>query len=178
MSNSGGKKDARNAKNEREEMKRLISVVSIDGNQHHYINLTNLKIVEELWVKGHSVEKKYEPGTIKSYLLTLGHFFDFLIRAKVTPDLPNTLPVNHSKLETLQAVRDEVAKWRSSLRVEEEQRQFDVMVRDGDEMLTKEDFIAIMKNSTRTFGEQFRKFRRSIRPILKLTSLIVTLLQI
>jgi len=106
-SNSGGKKDPKNAGNERAQLRRMMAVICKD-NTPHYLQFANLKIVEELWVKGLCREKKYEPGTI--------------------------------------VARNEVGKWRSSLRAEEDQRQYEVMIEDGDNMLTRADFCSVLES--------------------------------
>ena len=146
-SNSGGKKDPKNAGNEKAQMRRMMSVIC-KGNIPHYLSFVNLKLVEDVWIKGHCLEKKYEPGTIKSYLLSLGQFYDFLMRSNVCPSLPNTVPVNHLSTDQLKVAQNEVSKWRSSLRVEEDHRQYQVMVEDGDNILTREDFSSVLESSS------------------------------
>ena len=112
----------------------MVGVVSL-GDIPHYRMLFDLPTLENRWVREHAVQRKYEPGTIRSYLLSLGHFMDFLIRSKVTPNVGNVLPVTQLDLETIKVCRDEDSKWRQALRQEEEERQFAVMMEDGDNII-------------------------------------------
>ena len=144
-SNSGGRKDTKSVNNEVGQLRRMVEVV-MPGENPHYLGVCDLKEVERLWIKEHAPKKGYEPGTIRSYLLTLGHFFDFLIRSKVTPNVPNTVPVTKATTQHMQVCRDEVAKWRHALRPEEEVRQFEVMMDDGDNMISQEEFCSIVNS--------------------------------
>lgn len=144
-SHSGGRKDAKNARNEKSQIRRMAEVIAA-GEIPNYSMFFDLPSVERRWVREHAKKKKYEPGTIRSYLLTLGHFMDFLIRSKVTPDVSNVLPVGDLSVERMNVCRDDVCKWRQSLKPEEEERKFAVMVEAGDNIIQKSEFWAVLES--------------------------------
>ena len=82
---SGGGKSSKNARDEMNQLRRMVTVISFPEDSLKLSALHNLQNIQEDWMMVHA--KKYEPGTVRSYLLTLNHYYDFLYRSKVTPKL-------------------------------------------------------------------------------------------
>ena len=90
-SRSGGNKDFKSANNEMAQVRRIMEVIS--PIEQDYTKLFDLHELQNVWFP-HAKVKKFEPGTKRSYLLSLGHFMDFMIRSKLTPNVCNVLPVD------------------------------------------------------------------------------------
>lgn len=95
--------------NERDQIRRMAEVLS-GGERPSYHPFFDLPNIENIWIKQHAKDKKYDPGTIPSYLLTVGHFMEFLISSRVTPEVSNTIPVPDLTIERMNVCRDEVGK--------------------------------------------------------------------
>ena len=86
---SGGKKDPQAALNEMHQIRRMVEVILPESLMLHdltvlcYTSLLNLKLLQEKWFP-YAEQKGYEPGTQRSYLLSLSHFINFLLRSKLT----------------------------------------------------------------------------------------------
>ena len=143
-SRSGGNKDFKSANNEMAQVRRIIEVVS--PIEQDYTKLFDLHELKNVWFP-HAKVKKFEPGTKRSYFLSLGHFMDFMIRSKLTPNVCNVLPVDRLSADVMNVCSNEISKWRKSLRVEEDARQFEVMTDDYENSIPIEDFQAVLSSS-------------------------------
>ena len=141
-SRSGGNKDSKSAGNEMAQVRRMMEVLSPNGDPC-YFKFFDLQRLQTLWFP-HAQNMMYEPGTKRSYLLSLSHFMDFLIRSKLTPNVAYVVPVPYLEAEVMHVCRNEISKWRQSLRVEEDERQFEILVQDSEKMIPKEYFKAIL----------------------------------
>ncbi|XP_065640119.1 uncharacterized protein LOC136072738 isoform X2 [Hydra vulgaris] len=143
-SRSGGNKDLKSASNEMGQVRRIMEVLPSDDPC--YDKFFDLERLQTLWFP-HAQRMMYEPGTKRSYLLSLSHFIDFLIRSKLTPNVPYVVPVTKVEADVMLVCQNEISKWRQSLRAEEEERQFDVLIQDGEKMIPKEYFKAILDSN-------------------------------
>ena len=131
-----------------------------------YKNLLNLEKVHKQYLDKKSKDKKHRPGTVKSYLLSLTHFIDFLSRSIVHPKAPHVVNVAPElTIEHLHILNTEVSKWRESLKGEIRQREMEVMCEDGDKVITREEFQNALKSDyciavrkyMRKIGENFKE---------------------
>ncbi|XP_065677018.1 uncharacterized protein LOC105850705 isoform X3 [Hydra vulgaris] len=147
---SGGKKDPQAALNEMHQIRRIVEVISPNSLMLHnltticYTSLLHLKLLQEKWFP-YAKQKGYEPGTQRSYLLSLSHFINFLLRSKLTPTVPNVVPCILTA-DVLNVCQKEISNWRTSLRGEEALREYDVMMEDAENIIPKESFQAIIKS--------------------------------
>nr|XP_047128153.1 uncharacterized protein LOC124808958 [Hydra vulgaris] len=120
---SGGKKDPQAALNEMHQIRRIVEVISPNSLMLHnltticYTSLLDLKLLQEKWFP-YAKQKGYEPGTQRSYLLSLSHFINFLLRSKLTPTVPNVVPCILTA-DVLNVCQKENSNWKTSLRGEE-----------------------------------------------------------
>jgi len=120
-----------------------------------YRSVLDLKLVQDEYVSKYSKEKKHTPGTIKSYLLSLTHFMNFLKRSIERPDADNIVIVidtDKFPTEKLLVLESEVSKWRESLRGETNQRQIEKMYEDGEGVLSIDDFRRALKSEQNSEG--------------------------
>ena len=145
MSPSGSKKDYKSSSNVMNQIRRLIEVISPDHLD--YMSIFDLCKLDQVWLP-HTKSKGYEPGTVRSYLIAVGSFMDFIIRSKVTPYADNivNLKNNHLDIERMRVVRDEVAKWRQALRGEEDDRKTELLIECFENTITKEDFQTVIRS--------------------------------
>jgi hypothetical protein len=68
------------------------------------------------------VEQKHQHGTIRSHLMTLGHFYDFLILT--TPDL------NDDPVKRISSSKETAKRWAASYRRDANQRSLEKMDED------------------------------------------------
>ena len=76
QSPDGGKRDKKTAKQHRTQLATIIKVIDETCDIH---SLLNIKLVRNIFLNEYVQFKKYEAGTIKSYLMSLRHFVSFLL---------------------------------------------------------------------------------------------------
>ena len=144
---SGGMKDPKASINEMNQVRRMMEVLCPDPKEASYHLFFDLKNFEEAWLK-HAHKKGYEPGTKRSYLLSLTHFMDFIMRSKLTPMLANVLPIDESiSPELVSLCQKEISKWRKALKPEEADREYAIMVKDTEDVIPKELFVQVQISS-------------------------------
>ena len=72
---------------------------------------------------------------------------DFIILLKLTPNACNVLPEDRFGVDVMNVCFNETSKWRKSLRVEEDTRQFEVMADDYENSIPIEDFETVFSSS-------------------------------
>jgi hypothetical protein len=72
----GGKRDEKTVKQHGAQLFGMLKAVD---DQQDLNSLLDVKLVRHVFLKSHAKAKNYEAGTIKSYLMSLRHFYSFLI---------------------------------------------------------------------------------------------------
>ena len=143
---SGGMKDGKAAINEMNQVRRMMEILCSDPLQASYNLFFDLKSFQEVWFEW-SKKKGFEPGTKRSYLLSLSHFMDFILKSKLTPMVANVLPIDESiSAELISLCQKEILKWRSSLKPEEKDREYAVMIKDAEDVIPKEVFFEVQNS--------------------------------
>ena len=139
-------KDGKVAINEMNQVRRRMEILCSNPFQATYHLFFDLKRFQEArfeWTK----KKGFEPGTKRSYLLTLSHFMDFIFRSKLTPMVANVLPIDESiSAELICLCQKEISKWRSSLKSEEVDREYAIMIKDAEDVIPKEVFFEVQNS--------------------------------
>ena len=79
LSPDRGRRDAKAAEQHSDQLLRMLKAID---DQEDRQSLLDLPPVRNVFLKSHVVTKNYEVGTIKSYLMSLRHFFWFLLSDK------------------------------------------------------------------------------------------------
>ena len=121
-----------------------IMLKAID-NSENLKSLFDLKLIGQVFLNGHVKEKKYEAGTIKSYLMSLGHFYSFVLS-----DKPDSININ---LLDVSSYREKVKMWSASYKREPSTQKWQKLEEDMLNRLTPSKF------------GNWRKARRQERPL-------------
>lgn len=144
---SGGLKEGKAAINEMNQIRRMMEMLCPDPQQASYHLFFDLKKFQEVWFE-HAKNKGYESGTKRSYLLSLTHFMDFILRSKLTPMLANVLPIDSFiSAELICLCQKEISKWRSALKPEEADREYAIMIKDTEDVIPKDVFFQVQNSS-------------------------------
>ena len=125
LSPDGGKRDAKTAKQHSSQVFGMLKAIDDEEDMH---SLLDLALVRNVFLKSHVVTKKYEVGTIKSYLMSLRHFFSFLLS-----DKPDEVDFD---AHDIKAAREKVQLWSTSYRKESSVRKWQKLEEDFQNRLT------------------------------------------
>ena len=106
----------------------LYSMLKVIDEEEDMKSLLDVKLVHQVFLKTHVENKKYEAGTIKSYLMSLRHFYTFLIS-----DRPKNFKFN---VEEVNAVREKVKMWSTSYKRESSEWKWQKLEEDMMNRLT------------------------------------------
>jgi site-specific recombinase XerD len=101
-------------------------------------SLLDVKLVRNIFLKSYVENKKYEAGTIKSYLMSLHHFCSFLIS-----DRPDGIQFNN---DDVNATREKVKLWSVSYKREANTRKWQKLEEDTINRLTPENIRKFEKS--------------------------------
>jgi hypothetical protein len=99
----GGKRDNKTVNQHSAQLVNMLNAIYDTGEIE---SLLDIGLVRSAFLKTHVEAKKYEPGTIKSYLMSLRHFFSFLLTEN--PDEVNF------NVEEVTSSREKVRLWSTS----------------------------------------------------------------
>ena len=126
MSPDGGLKAAKDA---RQNSRQVGTVLKFVGS---LTNLFNKNSLWNDWIQQFS--ENHRPGTIKSYLISLRHFYTFLISEKVKVNVENS---DHNSLVRL---KEKLAFWMKSYSKKCEERHWEKEMEDLKKLLTADDY--------------------------------------
>ena len=143
----GGKRDSKTSKQHSSQMVGLLN--AIDDTCDIY-SLLDLNLVSSMFLQSHVKKKNYEAGTIKSYLMSLRHFYTFLLSEK-----PSDLQFN---VDDVRAAREKVSLWSTSYKRETCTRRWVKLAEDQSKLLNPSDIKAFenseaAREAIKTIGE-------------------------
>ncbi len=121
----GGKRDKKTVKQHSSQLWKILMVIDDSGD---ISSLLDINLVRHLFLTKHVEEKKYKAGTIKSYLMSLRHYFSFLLS-----DRPAEVEFC---TEDIRAVRDKISMWSTSYKKESCNRRWQKLEEDAKKRLT------------------------------------------
>ena len=130
----GSKKDEKTVMQHGSQL--FIMLKAIDDSQNLH-SLFDLKLIRQQFLNGFVEEKKYEAGTIKSYLMSLRHFYSFLLSEK-----PNAIKFNWLDVSS---VREKVKMWSASYKRESSTRKWQKLEEDMINRLTPSNIRTLEK---------------------------------
>ena len=125
QSADGGKLDQ---KTSRQHTKQVFKLLDVIDKKHELLSLFNDRLINDSFLEGNA-SKAYTPKTTQSYLMSLRHFYSF--------SLTGDVDVSISK-EKIISLKDKVARWSSSYRVESSKRHWEKMTQDFEALITPE----------------------------------------
>ena len=124
----GGKRDSKTSKQHSTQMVGLLN--AIDETCDIY-SLLDLNLVSSVFLESYVKKKNYEAGMIKSYLMSLLHFYTFLLS-----DKPSNLCFN---VDDVRAAREKVRLWSTSYKRETCTRRWVKLAEDQSHLLNPSD---------------------------------------
>ena len=125
LSADGGRRDEKTAK---QHSSQLFGMLKAIDETEDINSLLDLELVRNVFLKCYVVDKNYEVGTIKSYLMSLRHFFSFLLSSK-----PAEMDFS---ADDVKAAREKVQMWSTSYRRESSVRKWQKLEEDFQNRLT------------------------------------------
>ena len=143
----GEKRDSKTSKQHSSQMAGLLN--AIDETFDIY-SLLDLNIVSSVFLESYVKKKNYEAGTIKSYLMSLRHFYTFLLS-----DKPSDL---HFNVNDVRAAREKVRLWSTSYKREMCTGRWVKLAKDQSNLLNPSDIQDFEKSeaareAVKTIGE-------------------------
>ena len=123
QSADGGKLDQKNSQQHTKQVFKLLHTID---EKLELLLLFDDHLINDKFLEGHAKEM-YTPKTTQSYLMSLRHFYSFT--------LAGVVGVSVSK-EKVISLKDKVARWSSSYRVESQKRHWEKMTQDFQALLT------------------------------------------
>ena len=133
----GGKRDEKTVK---QHSSQLFGMLKAIDDQQDLKSLLDVKLVRVAFLKSHVEAKQYEAGTIKSYLMSLRHFYSFLIS-----DMPENFEFD---VKEVNAAREKVKMWSVSYKRESSTRKWKKLEEDTMNRLTPANIRKFEKSST------------------------------
>lgn len=130
----GGNLDVNTSKQHQAQVTKILKV--IDGNQKIKC-LFDEKIINEKFLEEFA-KKIYHPKTIKSYLMSLRHFYCFCMGRDIGVEIAS---------EKLVHLKEKVTRWNSSLSKECSKRHWEKMEKDFHALITPEEIKEFEKSS-------------------------------
>ncbi|CAB4033290.1 Neurofilament medium polypeptide, partial [Paramuricea clavata] len=135
LSADGGRRDEKTAK---QHSSQLFGMLKAIDETEDINSLLDLELVRNVFLKCYVVDKNYEVGTIKSYLMSLRHFFSFLLSSK-----PAEMDCS---ADDVKAAREKVQMWSTSYRRESSIRKWKKLEEDFQNRLTTMNIKKFEKN--------------------------------
>ena len=132
----GSKKDPKTVMQHGSQL--FIMLKAIDDSEN-IKSLLDLKLIRHLFLNKHVKDKKYEAGTIKSYLMSLRHFYSFLLS-----DKPGSITFNWLDVS---ASREKVKMWSASYKRESSTRKWQKLEEDMLNRLTPSNIRKLEKST-------------------------------
>ena len=85
------------------------------------LDLSDCDLITNSWLTG--AERTYSPNTIVSYLLSFGHFTDYLL----TKTCVNYFQISKTELEDLRYFKEQLPRWRKSYAKDRQRRHWSNM---------------------------------------------------
>ena len=124
QSPDGGKKDEKTAKQHVSQVKNILSLIDAE---RRVTSLFDCSLLNDKFVK--YAEQKYVPQTIKSYFMSLRHFYSYVLAEK--PEIDATT-------ELVTQMMEKVKRWSSSYKRSSQKRKWEKMEEDRVELVTPE----------------------------------------
>ena len=124
QSPDGGKKDEKTAKQHVSQIKNILSLIDAE---RRVVSLFDGSLLNDKFIK--YAEQKYVPQTIKSYLMSLRHFYSYVLAEK---------PVIDATTELVTQMMEKVKRWSSSYKRSSQKRKWEKMEEDRVELVTPE----------------------------------------
>ena len=124
QSPDGGKKDEKTAKQHVSQIKNILSLIDAE---RRVTSLFDCSLLKNKFVK--CAEQKYVPQTIKSYFMSLRHFYSYVLAEK---------PVIDITTELVTQMMEKVKRWSSSYKKSGQKRKWEKMEEDRVELVTPE----------------------------------------
>ena len=137
LSPDGGKRDEKTVK---QHSSQLFSLLKVIDDEEDMQSLLDVKLVRQVFLKSHVEKKRYEAGTIKSYLMSLRHFYTFLVS-----DRPENFNFD---VEEVNAAREKVKLWSASYKRESSERKWKKLEEDMMNRLTPGNIRSFEKSQT------------------------------
>lgn len=123
QSADGGKLDR---KTSQQHTKQVFKLLHTFDEKHEVLSLFDERLINDRFLEDHA-KNTYTPKTTQSYLMSLRHFYSF--------SLAGVIGISVSK-EKIIALKDKVARWSSSYRVESSKRHWEKMTQDFQALIT------------------------------------------
>ena len=133
----GGKRDDKTVKQHSAQLFSMLKAIDDDENPK---SLLDVKLVRHVFLKSHVEEKNYEAGTIKSYLMSLRHFYTYLIS-----DRPNNFNFDIAEVSS---AREKVKLWSGSYKRQSSERKWQKLEEDMVNRLTPANIRSFEKSQT------------------------------
>ena len=124
QSPDGGKKDEKTAKQHVSQIKNILSLIDADRRLMSFFDCT---LIQSKFVK--YAEEKYVPQTIKSYLMSLRHFYCYVLAER---------PAIDASTELVTQMMEKVKRWSASYKRSSLKRKWEKMEEDRVELVTPE----------------------------------------
>ena len=115
----GGKRDEKTVKQHSSQLFLMLKVIDDEEDMK---SLLDVKLVRQMFLKSHVEKKRYKARTIKSYLMSLHHFYTFIIL-----DRPKNFDFN---VDEVNASREKIRLWSASYKRESSERKWKKLEED------------------------------------------------
>ncbi|XP_028419188.1 uncharacterized protein LOC114544894, partial [Dendronephthya gigantea] len=132
----GSKKDEKTVMQHGSQLYILLKAIDDSENIQ---SLFDLKLIRQVFLNVHVKQKKYEAGTIKSYLMSLRHFFSFVLS-----DKPESIKFNWVDVSS---AREKVKMWSASYKRESNTRKWQKLEEDMLNRLTPSNIRKLEKSA-------------------------------
>ena len=132
-------------------------------------NLFSIELLHDKWLSWANEAGRgkngtgHKPGTLRSYLGSLGSFIKFIITESTIPYI-KTLKIPCSiDVQTMKVVQEGILNWSRSLRDECDDRQWEVLVEDLNTIIEPEEMMKVFNSEASICARQFLNRRNSSR---------------
>lgn len=123
----GGRKEENTANQHSRQVEKILFIIEKDPVKQNLTLLLDKEAVRDKFLTQYA-ELEFHPGTIKSYLTSLRHFYDFLISEE-----PKEVSFDKKLLPSL---REKVTRWNSSYKKATGKRMWQKAIQDFDDLIT------------------------------------------
>jgi site-specific recombinase XerD len=144
----GGKRDDKTVKQHAAQLLKLLTVL---GQPDDVASLLDVKLIQSVFLNGYVKDKEFQPGTIKSYLMSLRHYYTFLLSHR-----PDGVEFH---AEDVRSAREKIQMWSKSYKKEACTRRLEKQEEDLSHILTPENICLFEKSEAarlaiKILGEQ------------------------